>query len=174
MAEFHRFRPARIITVGEILLAYPLRLPAARNRDLPDVFPDSVAPPEILIQLILQVARFERVPERGKIPFPAQRNPISVIRLNRRVYDCKMRLAPRPSIGCQREFRTVGINGSEKTDYVIDSASVNDIVATGKDLFPTATVKAGGKTLTQNVDYVVVTDTLAPGTATATIKGIGL
>ena len=108
VAEFHRFRPARIITVGEILLAYPLRLPASRNRDLPDIFPDSVAPPEILLQLILQIARFERVPERGEVPFSAQRNPISVIRLNRRVYDRKMRLAPRPSVGGKRQFCKTG------------------------------------------------------------------
>ena len=68
----------------------------------------------------------------------------------------------------------LGIEGSEKTDYVINSASISDIVATGKALSPTATVKAGGKALTQNTDFIVVTDSLEPGTATATIKGIGL
>lgn len=66
------------------------------------------------------------------------------------------------------------IEGGKTADYAIESASVSDITATGKTLFPTATVNAGGKALTQNTDYVVVTKSLEPGTGTATIKGIGL
>ncbi len=68
----------------------------------------------------------------------------------------------------------LSIEGKEKTDYVINSAAISDIVATGKALSPVAAVKAGGKALTQNTDFIVVTDSSEPGAATATIKGIGL
>ncbi len=68
----------------------------------------------------------------------------------------------------------LGIEGENTTEYTIDSASVSDAVATGKTIYPKATVTANGKALTQGVDFVVVTDALTPGTATATIKGIGL
>lgn len=68
----------------------------------------------------------------------------------------------------------LSIEGGEETDYAIESASVNSIVSTGKELFPTATVTAGGKQLKQNTDFVVVTKSLEPGVGTATIKGIGL
>ncbi len=68
----------------------------------------------------------------------------------------------------------LGIEAEKTTDYAVGDITVSDVVATGGDLFPKATVTAGGKTLTQNVDYIAVTDTLEPGTTTATIKGIGL
>ncbi len=61
----------------------------------------------------------------------------------------------------------------ETAEYAIESASVANLVATGKALSPKATVKAGGKTLTQNTDYIVIADAAAPGEYTATIKGIG-
>lgn len=63
--------------------------------------------------------------------------------------------------------------GAEKTETAIESASVADCVATGKALTPNATVKAGGKTLKQGTDFIVIANSSAPGTATATIKGIG-
>lgn len=64
---------------------------------------------------------------------------------------------------------------NETAEYTLE-ASMSALVATGKALAPKATVKAGGKTLTQNKDYIILSDTavVAPGTYTAKIKGIGL
>lgn len=70
----------------------------------------------------------------------------------------------------------LGTKMNEKTDYAIESNSItaSDVVATGGYLVPEATVTAGGKALTQNVDFVAVTDSREPGATTVTIKGIGL
>lgn len=64
---------------------------------------------------------------------------------------------------------------NETAEYTLE-ASMSALVATGKALAPKATVKAGGKTLTQNKDYIILSDTavVTPGTYTAKIKGIGL
>lgn len=61
----------------------------------------------------------------------------------------------------------------EETECKINEAIISDCYATGEALSPKATVKAGDKTLVQGTDYVVLTDALVPGTAVATIKGIG-
>ena len=66
-------------------------------------------------------------------------------------------------------------NTEPAKQYNIESASVADLTTTGKELTPVPTVKMNGKTLTQNADYIILTDTVAaPGTYKATIKGIGM
>lgn len=79
----------------------------------------------------------------------------------------------RASVITLATFIAALVLNDEKAEYAIESASIANLVATGKVLSPKATVKAGGKTLTQNTDYMVITDAAAPGTYTATIKGIG-
>ncbi|MBQ8503856.1 MAG: fibronectin type III domain-containing protein [Clostridia bacterium] len=64
---------------------------------------------------------------------------------------------------------------AEKSERVYAATvQISDFVCNGKTATPTVTVKAGGKTLTQNKDYVVKTTDSAIGKATATIEGIGL
>lgn len=59
-------------------------------------------------------------------------------------------------------------------EYTID-ASMQNLTATGKALTPKATVKANGKALTQNTDYIIIADkAVTPGTYKAIIKGIGM
>ncbi len=54
------------------------------------------------------------------------------------------------------------------------TASVTDVTYNGKTVAPKVTVKEGSKTLTQNKDYLVKTDAVNVGDATAEIVGIGL
>ncbi len=54
------------------------------------------------------------------------------------------------------------------------TATISNFTYTGNVATPKVTVKVGSTTLTQNVDYIVLTDAKDMGTATATIKGIGL
>lgn len=63
---------------------------------------------------------------------------------------------------------------NETAEYTV-TASAADLVATGKALKPNVTVKANGKTLTENADYILLgTAPKAPGKYTVRIKGIGL
>ena len=71
-------------------------------------------------------------------------------------------------------FITAIVLRNETAEYTLE-ATMSALTATGKALTPKATVKANGKTLTQNTDYIILADTAtAPGTYNAKIKGIGL
>ncbi len=71
-------------------------------------------------------------------------------------------------------FITAIVLKNETAEYTLE-ATMSALTATGKALTPKATVKANGKTLTQNTDYIILADTAtAPGTYNAKIKGIGL
>ncbi len=61
----------------------------------------------------------------------------------------------------------------ETRTYAV-TASAADFIYNGKTASPKVTVKAGTKTLTQNKDYLVKTDAVSVGDATAEIVGIGL
>ncbi len=63
---------------------------------------------------------------------------------------------------------------TKPNEYAVTEVKVSDFTATGNTAAPKATVKLGTKTLTQGVDYVVVSDNSGIGAATATVKGIGL
>lgn len=54
------------------------------------------------------------------------------------------------------------------------TVSAADFICNGKAATPKVTVKSGSKTLTQNKDYIVKTDAVNVGPATAEIVGIGL
>lgn len=71
-------------------------------------------------------------------------------------------------------FTAALVMDEEETAVDITEASISDFKATGNRATPTATVKAGDKTLTQGVDFDVITHNKDLGTASATIKGIGL
>ncbi len=63
---------------------------------------------------------------------------------------------------------------TDTTEYAVD-ATMQNFTATGKAITPKATVKANGKTLTENTDYIILADkAVTPGTYKATVKGIGL
>lgn len=62
----------------------------------------------------------------------------------------------------------------EDITYSISDVKVSDCTATGKPVTPTVTLKANGKALTQGTDFIVIADSYTPGTAKATIKGVGM
>ncbi len=65
------------------------------------------------------------------------------------------------------------LDKSADVDLGTPTVTVANCTYTGKVVSPKATVKLGGKTLTQGTDYVVITDGKDIGTATATIRFIG-
>ncbi len=65
------------------------------------------------------------------------------------------------------------ISEKEGRTYAL-TVSAADFVCNGKTATPKVTVKAGTKTLTQNKDYLVKTDAVNVGDATAQVVGIGL
>ncbi len=61
----------------------------------------------------------------------------------------------------------------EPKEYTVTKAEISDCEATGKKLYPEATVVVDGKTLKPGKDYIVKTNVRTPGAATATISFTG-
>lgn len=62
---------------------------------------------------------------------------------------------------------------NSQNTYDITELKIEDVCYTGSQVSPKATVKLGSKALTQGKDYIVITDSIGVGSATATVKGIG-
>ncbi len=116
----------------------------------------------------------------GKTMFPAYtQKPFTNVLSNKNIANLLQILlqllnTKKSDIVCVACFTAALALDNTETTLDITEASIAPFAATGKKATPTATVKIGDKTLTQGVDFDVVSENTELGSATATIKGVGL